>query len=363
MKKTLLVSLLLSLFIILFKFYFSDYIIEYKLNNHNISIIYKKSRYYFEIDKKYNFDLYDHRSFSREKIINIKDIKGEDFECVYPIIKNTKTYPLCYKDNSFIEYTLIDSDLLNEYKSEEIIDEVSDNTFNYYSNLDNNTFIALWNYKGYIIMHGDKYENIEFFSNDRYDNSLSYMINNYIYMPNYDQEFEFNSIIKFDITNGKKTIINLEYTIDYDSYIVGSIKNNLYIFDNKHSILYEINVKKGKTNIKGSNEIGYVKYENKEFISCSKSEYKVNKITYNKDNSIYEYNFNEYLYKSINDNKKIRIIINNKDVFIISEYKNALYYISEDYLYKYTPEYGNNKIFYFFELNFNKDNTIFVYNK
>ncbi len=43
------------------------------------------------------------------------------------------------------------------------------------------------------------------------------------------------------------------------------IKKKLYIFDNKHSILYEINLKDGESKIIGSNEIGFVKYKNKEF--------------------------------------------------------------------------------------------------
>ena len=38
-------------------------------------------------------------------------------------------------------------------------------------------------------------------------------------------------------------------------------------------------------------------------------------------------------------------------------------YIFEDNLYLYNPLKGNNKVFYNYELNFNKDNTIFMYIK
>ena len=113
-----------------------------------------------------------------------------------------------------------------------------------------------------------------------------------------------------------------------------------------------------------SKENKYVKYNNDEFIPCSKSEYKLDKISYDKVKSMYSYKYkNNKLYKVIKDNKKIESVINFNDVSIVGEYKNILYYVYEDNLYKYSSSIGNKKVFYSFELNFNKDNTIFIYNK
>ena len=107
----------------------------------------------------------------------------------------------------------------------------------------------------------------------------------------------------------------------------------------------------------------YGRNENNEFVNCSKSEYKVNKIKYN-DNSTsnYTYKINAGLYKTINDNINIKTKILNDDVTIIKEYQNKLYYIYKDYLYIYEPDNGSSIVFYNYELNFNKDNTVFVYN-
>ncbi len=363
MKKYLLIFICLFSIVILSKYFLSNYDLEYKVNNHNVKTVYKEGRIYFEIDSKYNFDVYMNRKFNRTVINKITAIDGEDFKCIYPVINGVDTYPLCIKDGVDIDYHLIDSELLSQYKKEIVNIEKPNNKFYYYNNLDYNTYVAVWNYKGYTVMNGSTYKNIEIFNSDRYDNSLSYIKNNIIYMPDYDMEHEFNRLITLDITNNKRNIIDLEYTIDYDSYVVGSIKNNLYIFDNKHSVLYEINIKSKKTIIKSNNETGYVKYINGEFISCSKSEYKVDRITFDSPSSLYNYNFNSALYKTISDNNNIKTIISNDNVSIVKEYNNRIYYVLDDYLYEYEPYNGSNKIMYFFELNFNKDNTIFIYNK
>ena len=66
---------------------------------------------------------------------------------------------------------------------------------------------------------------------------------------------------------------------------------------------------------------------------------------------------------AINENSNITIKISNYISNIIYEYQDDIYYIFEDNLYLYNPLKGNNKVFYNYELNFNKDNTIFMYNK
>ena len=67
------------------------------------------------------------------------------------------------------------------------------------------------------------------------------------------------------------------------------------------------------------------------------------------------------IYKTIKDNKKISTKILNKDVHIVSENENILYYTDEDNFYKYTPLKGAELIFYNYEQEFNNENEIFVY--
>ena len=365
MKNKLLLFLLIFLLIVIVKYFYSDYKIEYKVNNYNIKTIYKNKRLYYEIsnnNRKYNFDVYQSRKISKQLVKSIETIKGDDIECVYPSIKNIKTYPLCYKNEEYVDYHLIDSDLINEYKPKIYYPDKNDKNFYYNNNLDSNEYVALWNYKGYIVMNKENYKIIDLFDKDKYDNSLAYIIDNKIIMPNNNQEYEYNSLIVFNIKSQKKEKIELKYNIDYDSYIVGSIDNNLYIFDNKYSVLYEVNIKNEKVNIIGNNEKGFVKYVNGEFIDCSKSEYKINKIKFEvTDNSNYEYKIDNGLYKTIKENNKIKQKLLNEKVNIIKTNESIIYYQYEDYFYKYDPRNGSKEIFYNYELNFNNNNTIFIY--
>ena len=368
MKKGLILSIIICILLIFIKYYISDYELQYNIDNYQIKTNYNNRRLYYEIKNTknnyvYNFDVYKKRGIKKDIIKKIQVIEDENINCIYPTIENINTYPLCYYKEEFVDYNLINSDLLAEYKKIPKEFDRSGKDFAYNNNLNDNEYIALWNYKGYIVMNKDNYKYVEIFDKDKYDNSLAYIIDNKIYMADNNQEHEFNKIYSLDLKDNSIDSFDLEYNIDYDSYIVGNIGNNLYIFDNKYSILYEINVKKEKVSIIGSNEKGYVKYENNKFVSCSKSEYKINKITINNNNSIYSYKIDNSVYKNINDNNYIIQKIIDSDVNILKEKENTIYYQYEDNVYKYSPSNGSEKIFYNYELKFNSNNTIFIYIK
>ncbi len=365
MKKWLLILLSIFFIIVIFKYRFSNYSISYKIDNFNVKTVYRNKRLYFEItdnDKVYNFDIYEKRSFKKTMISKIDILEDEKTKCIYPTINNYKTYPLCYYDGVYMDYNLIDSSILDIYKEETVELQKPSKDFTYYNNLEKNEYVALWNYKGYKVMNGNYYNNVELFKNDKYDNSLAYIIDNTIYMANNDEEHEYTKLTSLNLETLKSEVIELKHNIDFDSYIVGNVKNKLYIFDNKFSILYEIDVKKKKTTIIGNNEKGYVKYEDGKFVTCSKSLYKVDKFKINNSNSNYTYS-SDGMYKSFNENNILNIKINNNENKIIKEKDNAIYYQYKDNFYKYEPLNGSRIIFYNYELTFNSNNTIFVYNK
>ena len=366
MKKTLIYSLLIVILLIIIKYRFSSYKIEYKVDDYNIKETYKSGRFYYEISNEnnvYNFDEYVGRKLKKTLISKIEEINDEELNCIFPTIKEHNTYPLCYYKNDFTDYNLIDSELLSKYKKEPTNEEKKDKDFVLYNNLGKKDYVALWNYNGYIVMSGNKYEKLDIFEGEKYDNSLAYIIKDTIYMANYDQEHEYNSLISVNIKELSIELMELDITIDFDSYIVGNIDELLYIFDNKHSILYEINTRNYKTKIIGNNEKGFVKYVDGKFENCSKNEYKINRIKYNLSESRYTYNIDNGLYKVINENKDIVQKINNNEINFVFEKDNKIYYTYLDNFYSYDPLDGEKKIFYNYELTFNKDNTIFVYSK
>lgn len=357
MRKILVAFCTICLTLIIYKYNFSDYSLEYKINNYSIKTIYSDNRLYYEIDNKYNFDVYKNSYFKKYLISDIRVLDVSDYECILPVIDGIDTYPLCYKDGNMISYYLIDSDVLSEYKK--YYDNSTLKVFDYYNNLSD--YSAIWNYKGYYILHSNNYYNIELFNNDKYDNSLSFIYNDVIYTPNYEEDHTFSSFVTLNIKSRKVSKIDLSYDIDYDSYIVGLYENNIYLFDNKYSILYEFNPRKEKLSIKGSNSKGYTRFENGNEVSCSKSEYKVNKIKYDSDNSIYKYIKDDTgVYRIIN-NSSIRTYISFDDIKIIYKVRNSIYYIYKDSVYKYNDISGSEKIVTYSELEFNNDNMIFMY--
>ncbi len=372
MKKIIYILIFIVLLVVINKYCTSSYEIKYEVNNFSVRTTFKNDRFYFEIKGKkvFNLDIYEERRFEKKLIKSISVFEADDYYCIYPNIKNINTYPLCYKGEENIDYHFIeDEDFQNFYKiqiSENKINYEEENNFKFYNNLDKKTFIALWKYNGFYLMNDGEVDKITLFKRDQYDNTLYAFINNYLLIPNYNQEHIFNEFILFNLKNGDTETIKSKFDIDYDSYVAGAFKNNVYIFDNKNLNLYEVNTKKRKINLIGNEEQGYVKLEKDKFVESTKNEYKKDKITYfNEEGSNYKYYIEkDHLYKKLKENKEIKtLIFKGNNIKILSEFKNKLYFISEETLYEYNPLEGVKAIFYYFELNFNVDNLIFIYNQ
>ena len=213
MKKSLFLIIIVTLIAVLTKFYISNYKIEYKVNDYDVKTIYKNKRFYFEIKKHkiFNFDIYSKRKLSKTKVYKIEELDLANYYCIIPFIKDMKTYPLCYNKETqeYIDYNLINDELLVDYQYKSNLNSKPEKDFEYYNLLKENEYIALWTYKGYIIMNGKSFKNVNIFKKDRYDNSLSYIIDNTIYMPNYDEEHEYSKIIKLNIETHKIDSISL----------------------------------------------------------------------------------------------------------------------------------------------------------
>ena len=362
MKKKLFIIFLILTLLVTIKYFISDYKIVYILDNHKVETTYKDSRFYISIDDKFNFDIYKKRGISKLKIKKIKVIESDNLICLYPEIKNINTYPLCYYNEEYVDYKLINNEVLNEYKT--IQEFESDGNFYFNNSLTKKEYVYLWNYKGFYQMNNDKLETLDLFKEGKYDNSLMYKIDDKIIFPNYDQEYEFNELYVLDMLNGKMNKIESKYDISYNSYIVGNIGRILYLFDIKESYLYEIDTKRLTIRLVGSEELGYFKYEGDKKVDVNVTEYKNRNIKYNNEiESNYKYEIvDNKLYKSyIEDDLKLKIFEGNS-IKIIGEYKDILYFVSEDKFYKYTPK-ELVKVFNYFELNFNENNIIYTYNK
>ena len=362
MKKRLVIIFSILTLLVVIKYFTSEYKITYSLDNHKIITTYKDKRYYISIDDKYNFDIYKKRGISKLKIKNIKVIESDNLECLYPEIKNVNTNPLCYYNNEYIDYNLINDEVLNEYKN--IQEFESNGNFYFNNNLTKKEYIYLWNYKGFYRMNRDKLETLDLFKEGKYDNSLMYKVDNKILFPNYNQEYEFNKFYVINMLNNKMNTIESKYDISYNSYIVGNIDKKVYLFDIKESCLYEIDIKRLTIRLVGSEKLGYFKYEHDKKVSVSVTEYKNKNIVYKeKNDSNYKYEIiDNKLYKSYMEKELKLKIFEGNNIRIVGEYKDNLYFISEDKFYKYSPK-ELVKVFNYFELNFNENDVIYIYNQ
>lgn len=361
MKKKLLVIILLILYIlILLKYNISSYEINYKIGKYNITEKYVNKKYIYEINKEHHFviDFYEDRKLSKKLITDIKEYKKQDYICYKVIYKNMEDSLTCFEgEESISPYLIKSQELLNELGINELELKSESNDFKFYNNLDKNTFIALWNYKGYYIMNGEDILSIDIFKNTKYDNSLSVLIDENIILPDYDKEHEFKNFKKMNLKTGNIETIESKYTIDYDSYVSGINKKMGYIFDNKYSKLYEINTRKNNVTEIGNEKKGFIKIENNKKVNATKKEY-AEKITYFEK---YESNYiiSDNLYRVYNKNYKVKIFDSN-EVTLIKEFEDKLYFLYKDDLYLYNN--GNiEKILHYFELNFNSKNMIFIY--
>lgn len=369
-KKIAFCVLLVLVIVLLLKFYLSDYSIKYDLDGYSILEKYEDGKYYFEISKDdfvVNFLVFNNRKLTKKLLESVNLFDGENYDCLNPILNGLESYPLCYNsEKELIHFSMIsDEDVLGYLDSLNLTisnERDVEDEFYFSDNLDDNTYIAVWKYNGFYLLNGDGVKTLDIFETDRYSNNLSNLHENKLFFPNYDEDLFFTKFILLDITDGNYKIFETDYEISYDSYISGTHKKNIYLFDNKNENLYEINMKNGRIELIGSKETGYIKYENGKKVGAELNEYKKDKVMYFdlQYNNLVVLN-NSYFY-TYNEEVLTRFI-DNEDFNVSYIYNNDVYYIYKDNLYRFNPLSGSELVLHYFELNFNDSNRIFIYNK
>lgn len=365
MKKVLVIVLLVLTFLIIIAFLVKGYSIEYTLNDVKVTEKYEDNRYHFEFDNKYIMDIYSSKKLSKKRIEKIEKVKDGNYECLI-LTSDLEVYPLCRDKDNQISYDLVDSEKIEKlFNKKDEIKEDSEKSFEFFNNLDEDTYVAIWKYNGFYILNGDEVETLDLFNEDRYSNDLCTNTDRYIFVPDYDSNHTFKSFYVVDLKKKDYKKYDMEFEIDYDSYILGQNEEFVYLYDSKYKIEYEFNLKKGKVSIIGNEEEGFITYKNsiKKETSYSKLNKKEERFTF-KNDFIYGYeNKDDKFIKNFKENNKISNIIYGKEVDYIDSYQDKVFFLDGEYLYLFTPFYGSKKIVRNFEWNFNKDNTIFVYNE
>lgn len=368
MKRVVVGVLSILLIAMLVKYFVSSYDIKYSINDIEVHEKYKSGNYYFELKKDitYNFDISMSRKITKSVINRIEVIENSDEVCLLPIIKGTKTYPVCSKDGKQTSYYYMETNELKDFIASLNIEEKTENTnetFKFYNNLTDDEFIAVYNYRGFYILNGNKIKTVNIFNSDRYDNTLCEQVDNYLIFPE-ESEFNFRNFIVLDLKTAKYTIIKSRYDISFDSIMLGHIKRKVYILDQKNGKEYEINLRKKEVEEIGNYEQGFKVYKDGKFKTALISEVKDSvPFNINKSKSLYEYLIKDNsLYKINKNNKELKTLIYKGNVEIKNEKDNSLIFLDGNTLYKYNPLFGLKRILVNDELKYSKINTIYIYN-
>ena len=375
------------------KFVFKDKKItevEYTIED-NIKVKEKKlAEYiYYEINIDDNtFAFKTNKSSGNYLIKQILHKKIDDYICIYPLFKNNTTSDiLCMKDNIIYPYKTIKGSIkeideyvnsIEEYKlsNEEEGENVKKDSITIYKdNIKQNAYIALENYKGlYLINKKDVLKKIDLFEKDIYKKDLSTFYKNKYVVADYNKNYTFHEIYLIDIKTGKKTTIAKDEEMNFDSYIMGSANNKIYIFDKSEKEQYAINLKNNTIAKSGNQKKGISYYTNGELKTISIydalnnkkifNEYQIedDKLNYSRvdlvnDNYyLYEKADDHYnVYKTLKENKDIKtFIFKTTDIDDIVYVDNDIYYINQNELNYYNEQTGSRIVLKNKELEYNK---------
>ena len=340
-----------------------SYSLEYNLDDFGVSENYisdSKSYYYqiFYNDITYDF-MYHSKLIKDTKLI--KDIElytYEDYTCITIESDYIESNPLCSLKKEQIDYRLTPVELELPVRKKIIEDKTDYENYQIYNKDEK---LLIWNYKGFNYLNKDKIEKINIFSKDIYNVSLIARVNNYVIVPDYEQEYSFNRIYVINLDNLKVDTWKIKYDISFDSYILGTNNKSIFLVDKKNKIEYELAPHKKKMRINAQDNRNGIIYKEGEL-----EREPVNSIINTKQVFTYKNDYkytveDQKLYLSYLD-KKEKTLISNEDIKeIVYINEDSVYYLVDDTLYKYNLEYGETKLISFSEWKYNYQNSIIVY--
>lgn len=363
--RLLLIIFLIITFLLLIIFKDNSYSKVYDIDEYKVTEEFndKQSYYYFQI--KYNsldYELLINHKYSGEKLItNITKYSEKEELCLVLELTIGNSTLVCSKDNKLINWNLISDNLKDKIPSE-LIKEYSENSYTekditIFNNIDSKIYI--WNYKGFDIIENGKLKTLNVFDGDVYDTNLIAKVNNYIIIPNYNQKYNFNKIIILNTKTDEIEEWELNYEISYDSYVMGSYENSIYLVDIKNKIQYELVPHKQKARIIATKNSQGLIYK-KEWQKMTVNQMINNKETFT-FNIIYNYQIaSQKLYLSYINSPNTIQVTNNQVDKIVAINDNEVYYLSQNKLFYFNIYDGEKLLAQKEEWLFNNENKVFI---
>lgn len=368
------------------KYNIGNFEIKEKLDTKN------NNNYYFEITgEKLNINFQIYKDYNKEEKI-IKKLgyqKIDGYDCFLPVFKNKEilTDIMCLKESVITNaFTLNNEEIINsfkkygydenKYKDSDKEITISNTETLYKENIPQNNYLAEESYRG-LTLYTSKDSMINLFENDVYKKPISIFTDKYYIVADYNSEYTFKYFHLVNIINGEKKTIRSYDDISFDSYIMGAVDKDIYLFDKEARKQYKISIKYESVEEIGNKD--NIKYYDGKWKKITLNEAlnerhfennKANIKGYDKSDKIGDY---YYLYKKEDNKYKVfRADIKNKKIktylFETTDLNSIIYvkdkvYFKNGNIFYY---YGNNKINKILkntELEFNNDINIGVYEK
>lgn len=348
------VVILVGIFLI-FLLKSKDYDVEYSSNGYDIyeKFVKDEGTYYFKISKddyKYDF-VVEHNYSNKRKIVHkINEQEKDDYKCISINVFNYDTPLIC---NNIQEYQDAYSLKISDNDSKDPI-----RTINKISIYNEDYDYYIWNGYGVTDIKNDKKYN--FLKKESYDNNLSYQMENYLLIADYDSSREFS---KFYIFNYEDKSINeweFDSKISFNSYFMGDYDNYIYLFDKKNKVQYKLDIIKQTMSVSSDSEAAVYYNDKLDLIGINKLVY--NSIYFVKTDIVnYSINDDKLYFNYKLSNKNILFDEENISGYVAIQDKDA-FYLKKDTLYKYNIDTGKTKLLSYFEWNFSYNNKIFIFN-
>lgn len=352
-KHVVLIITLILLFSIFIYFYLRkvDYELEYTVGDAQIMERYDKSQasYYFNVTyKDHNYELVslDDYTNKRKLITDIAITENDTETCLDFTTSEIKLYGICSNGN---DYYVANIDSQAEFKAKSSYKNIN------ISSLDDKTYL-LWNYHDFIYLNDTTQKTLTLFSNDIYNLSLIYAFDNYLLIPDYEQDYLFDKLYVINTNKARTSTIDLRFDVYFNSYFLGHDKANVYLYDLKENQEFYIDLNKEEI-YTSKNQI----LVNGDWESISTQKFQNEKPLFHSDKNISFSLEDNKIYLSI-PNGETKTLISNREISeLVSTDGLNVYYIAGNILYKYNPFSGEEALLQYSEWNFNHQNMVFIF--
>ena len=379
-----------------------EYIINSDTKSFRIIEKYQKNMgdtYYLEItnnEKSFIYNVDNNFNKQKEIIKSIQFYEENNILCIYPNLTNDITLSIQCSDNKNIysyesikneSYTTKFISILKEkgyentsWDSENNTKEMVDSYTVYRKNILKNDNIIIWNYKGIDIISDSNNKYHKLYQDDKYENNHGTLVGKYYVVPVYSNSkvLDFDSLNVINLENSKSEIINLDVTLNQDTYINGVVDNRLYYFDPDNIVQYEIDPHKKRISVVGNkdtdgqfyngdwesiNIYDFVGTKKKFKLDIPDEIKKYNPVFISQSDTSYYYMTSDNSFYKINKNNLEKSILlwkisGLKEVKVIDD---IIYFIVGDTLNYYSDNTGIKKIIKNNEWNYNFNNIYDIY--